>query len=208
MVASQFIKVQHLGETINQLFPFFMCQEYIITSSTYSLHIALQTTLTTKERVFLATRLEYCLNNCHQNTGGWRRVAANLRFGFNGFMFQVCCVQTRLRALLTISSYNSFGLQRILEGSMIFFSELNLIDATLARFPVCSIGHLNMRCTQLPLPNLNRSLMSWLIISYCWKTYWCAICAYICNMYVHCMYLDLTFSVITYNLMVHVLSIV
>jgi len=29
----------------------------------------------------------------------------------------------------------------------------------------------------------------------------------ICNMYIHCMYLDLTLSVITYNLMVHVLSI-
>jgi len=27
------------------------------------------------------------------------------------------------------------------------------------------------------------------------------------NMYVHCMYLDLTLSVITYNLMLHVLSI-
>ena len=39
------------------------------------------------------------------------------------------------------------------------------------------------------------------------KTYLATYGLRICNMYVHCMYLDLSLSVITYNLMLHVLSI-
>jgi len=60
---------------------------------------------------------------------------------------------------------------RFLKGSYIFFSELNLeltIDAKLARLSGCSLGLLNMRCTQPPLSNLSRSQMSWLMIICCW----------------------------------------
>jgi len=61
MVATQFRKVQPFEETICQLFSFFRYGGAVITSSTYSSHIALHTSLTTIERIFFATRQEYCI---------------------------------------------------------------------------------------------------------------------------------------------------
>ena len=77
----------------------------------------------------------------------WRSVAANLKLGSNGFRFQVCCFHKRLR------TYSASI--RILKGSRIFFSELNIeliIDAKLARLLGCELGLLNIRRTLAPLP--------------------------------------------------------
>ena len=97
-----------------------------------------------------------------------------------------------------------------LEGSRIFFSELNLeliIDAKLTCLSGCNFGLLKMamclpsmvptefrkvplleeticqlRCTLAPLSHLSRPLMSWLMIICCWNTSWWVIAATFCGL--------------------------
>ena len=141
-------------QTICQQFTLFRCEGAVITSSTYSSHIALHTSLTTIERVFLATRQEYCMSEYLAPESRWRRVSANLSLGAKGFLFQVCCFQKRLRTF-------SIRMQMIFGWFQNLLFELNIdqiIDAKSAHFSGCSFGLLNMRRTLAPLPYLSRPL--------------------------------------------------
>ena len=97
MVTKSFRKVPLLVETICQLFTLFRCEGAVITSSTYSSHIALHTSLTTIEG-FHSDRQEYYMPEYLAPESRWHRVATSyLRLGSKGFLFQVCCSEKRLR---------------------------------------------------------------------------------------------------------------
>ena len=76
----------------------------VITSSTYSSHMTLHTSLTTTERVFSGTHQEYCVSEYLVPETKWRIVAANLRPESKGSLYQVYCFTMRWR---TLSSYIS-----------------------------------------------------------------------------------------------------
>ena len=146
-----------------------------IISSTYSLHVALHTSLTTTEGFLSNPSGVLHVTAYLAPASRWRRVAANLRLRFQGFMFKVCFSRHGPYWICHLTIH--LGCRGYFEGSRIFFSEFN--NELVIDLSGCSLVT-NSGSSSPPKPASDELVDDNMLLS--WKkTSWCVIAATYCG---------------------------